>query len=132
MNSTQAFRRHEIVHVFDDPGKADLTANVDFAYLKESLEGVGESGVDDLSRRTDDTAKALPPTSPCSPSTRTHDPTRLSHLPRSCTSIRQTVEIRSDKGTQVGYRQCGETVDHGGRNGRTVQGDGCYAWMEEG
>jgi SAM-dependent MidA family methyltransferase len=30
------------VHVFDDPGSADLTANVDFAYLKESLEGVGE------------------------------------------------------------------------------------------
>ncbi|KAH8088113.1 S-adenosyl-L-methionine-dependent methyltransferase [Filobasidium floriforme] len=39
-NSFRAFRRHEIVHVFDDPGSADLTANVDFAYLKESLEGV--------------------------------------------------------------------------------------------
>ena len=30
------------MHVFDDPGSADLTANVDFAYLKESLEGVGQ------------------------------------------------------------------------------------------
>ncbi|KAJ9116851.1 hypothetical protein QFC22_004508 [Naganishia vaughanmartiniae] len=38
-NSFRAFRRHEIVHVFDDPGSADLTANVDFAYMKEALEG---------------------------------------------------------------------------------------------
>ncbi|KAJ9110424.1 hypothetical protein QFC19_001549 [Naganishia cerealis] len=38
-NSFRAFRRHEIVHVFDDPGSADLTANVDFAYLKEALSG---------------------------------------------------------------------------------------------
>jgi NADH dehydrogenase [ubiquinone] 1 alpha subcomplex assembly factor 7 len=37
----QAFRGHQIVNVFDDPGSADLTANVDFAYLKESLAGVG-------------------------------------------------------------------------------------------
>jgi NADH dehydrogenase [ubiquinone] 1 alpha subcomplex assembly factor 7 len=40
--SGQAFRRHEIVHVFDDPGSADLTANVDFAYMKEALAGVGK------------------------------------------------------------------------------------------
>ncbi|GHJ86517.1 hypothetical protein NliqN6_2919 [Naganishia liquefaciens] len=39
-NSFRAFRRHEIVHVFDDPGSADLTANVDFAYMKEALAGV--------------------------------------------------------------------------------------------
>jgi NADH dehydrogenase [ubiquinone] 1 alpha subcomplex assembly factor 7 len=39
----QAFRKHEIVHVFDDPGSADLTANVDFAYMKEALRGVGKS-----------------------------------------------------------------------------------------
>lgn len=39
----QAFRKHEIVHVFDDPGSADLTANVDFAYMKEALAGVGKS-----------------------------------------------------------------------------------------
>ncbi|KAJ9101897.1 hypothetical protein QFC21_003237 [Naganishia friedmannii] len=38
-NSFRAFRRHEIVHVFDDPGSADLTANVDFAYMKEALRG---------------------------------------------------------------------------------------------
>lgn len=39
----QAFREHKIVDIFHSPGKCDLTANVDFAYLRESLEGVGES-----------------------------------------------------------------------------------------
>lgn len=37
----KAFRNHKIVDVFDEPGSSDLTANVDFAYLSESLEGVG-------------------------------------------------------------------------------------------
>ncbi|ODO12043.1 hypothetical protein I350_00827 [Cryptococcus amylolentus CBS 6273] len=36
-NSFRAFRKHEIVDVFQDPGNCDLTANVDFAYLGESL-----------------------------------------------------------------------------------------------
>ncbi len=40
--SHQAFRGHQIVDVFDDPGSADLTANVDFAYLAEALSGIGE------------------------------------------------------------------------------------------
>lgn len=40
-NALQAFRKHKIVDVFDQPGSSDLTANVDFAYLKESLKGVG-------------------------------------------------------------------------------------------
>jgi NADH dehydrogenase [ubiquinone] 1 alpha subcomplex assembly factor 7 len=31
------------VNVFDTPGSSDLTANVDFAYLKEALEGTGMS-----------------------------------------------------------------------------------------
>lgn len=31
-----------MVDVFDKPGTADLTANVDFAYLKESIDGLGE------------------------------------------------------------------------------------------
>jgi SAM-dependent MidA family methyltransferase len=38
----QAFRNHEIVDVFDEPGSADLTANVDFAYLRESLDKTGQ------------------------------------------------------------------------------------------
>lgn len=42
MNRLQAFRNHKIVDVFDQPGSSDLTANVDFAYLREALEGVGE------------------------------------------------------------------------------------------
>jgi NADH dehydrogenase [ubiquinone] 1 alpha subcomplex assembly factor 7 len=33
----QAFRNHKIVDVFQEPGSADLTANVDFGYLRESL-----------------------------------------------------------------------------------------------
>lgn len=41
-DSLQAFRKHEIVDVFEDPGNCDLTANVDFAYLRESLTGTGE------------------------------------------------------------------------------------------
>lgn len=40
-SSHQAFRNHNIVDVFDKPGASDLTANVDFAYLKESLQGTG-------------------------------------------------------------------------------------------
>ncbi|KAK4684003.1 NADH dehydrogenase [ubiquinone] 1 alpha subcomplex assembly factor 7, partial [Tremellales sp. Uapishka_1] len=39
-NSFRAFRDHEIVDIFHEPGTADLTANVDFAYLKESLQGI--------------------------------------------------------------------------------------------
>ena len=38
----QAFKQHKIVDVFEEPGTADLTANVDFEYLKESLAGSGE------------------------------------------------------------------------------------------
>lgn len=38
----QAFKNHAIVDVFEQPGTADLTANVDFAYLKESLVNTGE------------------------------------------------------------------------------------------
>jgi SAM-dependent MidA family methyltransferase len=37
----QAFKDHKIVDIFNQPGKCDLTANVDFAYLKESLVGLG-------------------------------------------------------------------------------------------
>jgi NADH dehydrogenase [ubiquinone] 1 alpha subcomplex assembly factor 7 len=39
---TQAFQRHKIVDVFHQPGMCDLTANVDFAYLKEALATAGE------------------------------------------------------------------------------------------
>ncbi|WWD18208.1 hypothetical protein CI109_102658 [Kwoniella shandongensis] len=37
--SFRAFQNHKLADVFDDPGNADLTANVDFAYLRESLTG---------------------------------------------------------------------------------------------
>lgn len=34
----KAFRKHKQVHVLDGPGTADLTADVDFAFLKHSIE----------------------------------------------------------------------------------------------
>ena len=37
----QAFRDHKIVDVFEEPGSADLTANVDFAYLREAISDLG-------------------------------------------------------------------------------------------
>ncbi|BEI94935.1 uncharacterized protein CcaverHIS019_0705160 [Cutaneotrichosporon cavernicola] len=42
-NSVRGFRKHKVVDLFEEPGTADLTANVDFAYLKESLDGVAET-----------------------------------------------------------------------------------------
>ncbi|WVW80448.1 hypothetical protein I302_102430 [Kwoniella bestiolae CBS 10118] len=48
--SFRAFKNHKIVDVFDDPGNADLTANVDFAYLRESLAGTGSSSLGPISQ----------------------------------------------------------------------------------
>lgn len=42
-NSIRGFKSHKIVDIFAEPGTADLTANVDFAYLRESLQGVAET-----------------------------------------------------------------------------------------
>lgn len=42
-DSIRAFQKHKIVDIFAEPGTADLTANVDFAYLKECLEGAAET-----------------------------------------------------------------------------------------
>ncbi|TFK28144.1 DUF185-domain-containing protein [Coprinopsis marcescibilis] len=39
-DSFRAFKDHEIVDVFHRPGDCDLTANVDFAYLKEAMTGL--------------------------------------------------------------------------------------------
>ncbi|KAF8150719.1 DUF185-domain-containing protein [Crassisporium funariophilum] len=36
-DSFRAFKEHKIVDVFHEPGKCDLTANVDFGYLKEAM-----------------------------------------------------------------------------------------------
>ncbi|KAN0113582.1 DUF185 domain containing protein [Russula decolorans] len=38
-NSFRAFKSHALAHPFDCPGQADLTVNVDFAYLAEALAG---------------------------------------------------------------------------------------------
>jgi len=38
-NSFRAFKGHALADPFDRPGQADLTANVDFAYLAEALAG---------------------------------------------------------------------------------------------
>jgi NADH dehydrogenase [ubiquinone] 1 alpha subcomplex assembly factor 7 len=38
-NSFRAFKDHALADPFDSPGHADLTANVDFAYLAEALAG---------------------------------------------------------------------------------------------
>ncbi|KAK7031216.1 hypothetical protein VNI00_013632 [Paramarasmius palmivorus] len=37
-NSRRAFKNHQIVDFFHRPGECDLTANVDFAYLREAME----------------------------------------------------------------------------------------------
>jgi SAM-dependent MidA family methyltransferase len=34
----QAIRKHKFVHILDDPGTADLSAYVDFAYVKQIVE----------------------------------------------------------------------------------------------
>ncbi|WVR05590.1 hypothetical protein IAU60_002609 [Kwoniella sp. DSM 27419] len=44
-SSFRAFQNHKIVDTFDDPGNADLTANVDFAYLRESLAGTSTTAL---------------------------------------------------------------------------------------
>ncbi|KAH9055203.1 S-adenosyl-L-methionine-dependent methyltransferase [Lactarius vividus] len=40
-NSFRAFKGHALADPFEHPGQADLTANVDFAYLAEALKGTG-------------------------------------------------------------------------------------------
>ena len=37
----KAFKEHKQVDVFHQPGKCDLTVNVDFAYLKEAMPDTG-------------------------------------------------------------------------------------------
>ncbi|KAG2017723.1 hypothetical protein CC2G_007209 [Coprinopsis cinerea AmutBmut pab1-1] len=41
-DSFRAFKEHKIVDVFHRPGECDITANVDFAYLKEAMTGLIE------------------------------------------------------------------------------------------
>lgn len=36
---TQAFKKHALADPLKDAGEADLTANVDFAYLRSALQG---------------------------------------------------------------------------------------------
>ncbi|KAN0134477.1 S-adenosyl-L-methionine-dependent methyltransferase [Lactarius tabidus] len=43
-NSFRAFKGHALADPFDCPGQADLTANVDFAYLTEALKGTAAYG----------------------------------------------------------------------------------------
>jgi NADH dehydrogenase [ubiquinone] 1 alpha subcomplex assembly factor 7 len=38
---SQAFKEHKIVDIFFRPGECDITANVDFALLKESMADLG-------------------------------------------------------------------------------------------
>jgi hypothetical protein len=38
----QAFKNHKLVDVFHQPGECDLTANVDFAFLKEAVSDLRE------------------------------------------------------------------------------------------
>lgn len=42
-NHLQAFRKHKIVDIFCSPGECDVTTNVDFALLKESMADLGTS-----------------------------------------------------------------------------------------
>jgi hypothetical protein len=82
MDREQAFRRHEIVHVFDDPGSADLTANVDFAYMKEALAGVGKP-ISHLHRNIILTFLSID-----SHTARANQPTILPHIARPRTASR--------------------------------------------
>lgn len=47
---SQGFRNHQITDVFDQPGSSDLTANVDFTYLSESLDGTGSAALGPLAQ----------------------------------------------------------------------------------
>ncbi|EJD06897.1 DUF185-domain-containing protein [Fomitiporia mediterranea MF3/22] len=40
---TWAFKKHKIVDIFETPGECDLTANVDFALLKEAISSTANS-----------------------------------------------------------------------------------------
>ena len=37
----QAFKKHKLHEVLEDPGNADVTANVDFSYLRNATRGKG-------------------------------------------------------------------------------------------
>ena len=37
----KAFKDHRIVDIFHRPGECDITANVDFAFMKESMHDIG-------------------------------------------------------------------------------------------
>ncbi|KDR78957.1 hypothetical protein GALMADRAFT_244641 [Galerina marginata CBS 339.88] len=39
-DSLRAFKNHEIVDIFREPGHCDITANVDFAFLKEAMQDI--------------------------------------------------------------------------------------------
>ncbi|KZV90577.1 DUF185-domain-containing protein [Exidia glandulosa HHB12029] len=39
-DSVRAFQKHKLVDVFHEPGQTDLTSNVDFALLREAVEGI--------------------------------------------------------------------------------------------
>ena len=43
LSPSQAFRKHKQVDVFEEPGNSDLTANVDFAYLREAIDPVARA-----------------------------------------------------------------------------------------
>lgn len=45
LTDSQGFRNHKIVDIFDEPGSSDLTANVDFTYLSESLSTTGSHSI---------------------------------------------------------------------------------------
>ena len=41
--SSQAFKKHKLIeNIFETPGECDLTANVDFALLKEAINDTGK------------------------------------------------------------------------------------------
>ena len=42
-DSLQAIRKHKFVHILVDPGNADLSAYVDFSYVKQIMEEMAGS-----------------------------------------------------------------------------------------
>jgi len=84
----QGFRKHQVVDPLTEPGHTDLTANVDFSYLAESMSEFGASLLSSLWRWREpvaDSRSRLLPLPPRQPRRTARSPSRASS-PRSASS----------------------------------------------
>jgi hypothetical protein len=82
--------------VFDEPGSADLTANVDFAYLREAITGSGQSPSSHPDFGEPDPIRY--------PSNRTNPTIPIPPCTRFTTQVRKAVEISRSESTR-GYEK---------------------------